>query len=700
MRDNFIRFANDGIDPDDPLFGLFGAESDDDSPCDVPEYVPESYEAPDWDYSGYDDCDLFDPEEETDEPGDDADNPFFEADISDAVVEEDESAAEDPEDADFDPFFGMDPDEYDEMIRENEKSMEEQTQTAPSFRDPDPDAEAMLINYNERFKDHPPILFRDDVVKQVLACLIGKYKPNCLLIGAAGVGKSRIVEDIARRIACRDPLIPPQLENCRVMELPVSNIISGSSLVGDVERKAKSVIDYASDPDNHVILFIDEAHMLMSDDRSYDKVAQMLKPALARGAIRMIGATTLQESNNFMHDPAFSRRFIRITVDEFSKEQTKAVLAQLKDTFSEHYGRKIVLGDKMLDYLVNAADELRTAGSHRPDSAVTLLDRAIADTFIERSAVRGSSSAPIRISRELIKQTACKLISGSQTRSETDMDSLKQHLEAIKGQDDVLDAVVDSISRDSLGLFPRTKPLSFLFAGPSGVGKSETANIIARELTGTVPITINMTEYTSDAAITRIIGAPAGYTGYDSKAELPFDILDSNPYQVILLDEFEKCHPAVRRLFMRALDAGTITTAQGKVVDFSKAIIVATTNAGQEAVRSSIGFDRTDDITASVRDLTSDFEPELLNRFTRILNFHPISENMFMEIIKDKYSRQMKNIRKFTNTVTELPDELPCAVAESLARDNYTREFGARPAENVTRAYIENEVISERRHRK
>ncbi|MGN0552840.1 MAG: AAA family ATPase, partial [Oscillospiraceae bacterium] len=229
-----------------------------------------------------------------------------------------------------------------------------------------------LINYNECFKDEEPIMFRNGVIQQTLSCLIGKFKPNALLVGAAGVGKTKIVEDIARRIANDDSLIPEQLKGYTIYELPLSNIVSGSGLVGDVEKKTKNILEFAQDPENKVILFIDEVHVLINNNSTYEKIAQLMKPALARGNLKVIAATTLQESQNLMDDPAFNRRFTRIIVDELTKEQTKEVLLQIKNSMFEHYFRKIAISDKILDEVVTIAEEYKSMGAHRPDTAITL----------------------------------------------------------------------------------------------------------------------------------------------------------------------------------------------------------------------------------------------------------------------------------------------------------------------------------------
>ncbi|MBO5435435.1 ATP-dependent Clp protease ATP-binding subunit [bacterium] len=573
------------------------------------------------------------------------------------------------------------------------------------------DPKDYLINYNEKFANDNPTLFRDSVIQQTLSCLIGKFKPNALLIGAAGVGKTKIVEDIARRIATNDPLIPDQLAGHTVWELPLSSIVAGSGIVGEIERKTKAILEFAQTADNKVILFIDEIHMLVGESQIYDKIAQLMKPALARGDMKVIGATTLQESQNLMDDPAFNRRFTRLIVDELSKEQTKVILDQMKVSLFNHYNNKIAITDKIIDEVVTIADEHKTVGSHRPDNAITLLDRAMADAFIQRKILEESAKddptmlaaiqavPTISLSKSQMKKTAMKLMTGNNEKTNVDINVLRNQLSVIKGQDDILEYLLDAIERDNLNIYPRTKPLTLLFAGNSGVGKSEVSKIIAQELTGTKPIILNMTEYNSSASINRIIGAPAGYVGSDSKTELPFDILESNPYQVILLDEFEKCDKAVQRLFMSAFDEGYIKTARGKEVDFSKAIIIATTNAGHTNKSDSIGFTQasTNSVAASISELSAFFDVELLNRFTKVLNFNAIDKTLFIEILKDTYSRQITNIKSVHSSYGFMPDELPDDVVETLVKNNYAKEFGARPIKRTIQKYIEDTILDYKR---
>lgn len=570
------------------------------------------------------------------------------------------------------------------------------------------DALDLLINYNDRFKNAGPTLFRDEVVQQTIATLIGKTKPNALLVGPAGTGKTKIAEDIAWRIANNDPLIPSQLKKCIVYELPISNLVAGSGIVGQLEEKVKAVIDFAEDKNNHAILFIDEIHQLVGDtSRIYSTIAQILKPALARGDIHVIGATTSQEANNLMDDPAFNRRFTQIIVDELTQEQTVEILKLMKPGFFTHYGNKIALDDSMLPTVVQLADTYKKAGYHRPDNAITLLDRTIGEAIIQRKVLEEKAkndpallqairSVPIiPITEKQVKSTALRLMTGNHKKDDLDIDLLKMKLASIKGQDNIISEIINIVQRKELGLFPQETPTTLLFAGTSGVGKTEIVKILASVMTGVKPITLNMTEYHSPASINRIIGAPAGYIGSDSNAELPFDCLESNPYQIILLDEFEKGDRAVQRLFMSAFDEGYIKTNRGKIVDFSKAIIIATTNASHTGKAATMGFVSQTErptIASITKSLAPYFDTELLNRFNRIITFNHLDKEIYRTIVADIYNREATRILNEHRRI-KLPITIPDTDLDDIVNKTYVPEFGARPAKKAVRDYIEAQVI-------
>lgn len=573
----------------------------------------------------------------------------------------------------------------------------------------------LLVNYNQRFATADPTLFRDKVIELTIAALIGKTKPNALLVGPAGVGKTKIVEDIARRIAVGDTLIPAQLKDYTIYELPISNLIAGSAIVGMIEEKVKAVVDFVSDPKNKAILFMDEIHQAVGGagggrDSTYSKIAQILKPPMARGDMRVIGATTTQEARALDDDPAFRRRFSRLVVDELSPSQTVTVLHTVRTSLMAHYKQQITISDDVLECVVRVADENAHAGAHRPDTAITLLDRAMAERVIEQQslitkalnqgdtvgaqALQAITQYPLTSGR--VTDVARRMLTGTTVRKSVDVHDLAANLtDVIKGQDNVLDQLVEIIRREELGLFPRTTPIAWMFAGASGVGKTQTAKILAQQVTGQDPIVLNMTEYHHESSISRIIGAPPGYVGSTSNAELPFDSLESNPYRVILLDEFEKADRAVQRLFLQALDEGRLATSQGKTIDFSRSILIATTNAARESLEGShIGFGA-ESRTISTRSLTvalkSFFDAELLGRFSLVVGFNPINETTFGQIIETDYAAQRERIVTANPRLAQiLPDRIPVDDVAGLVEQNFVASLGARPAGRAVRTWIED----------
>lgn len=583
------------------------------------------------------------------------------------------------------------------------------------------DVTEMLIDYNERFKSASPALFRDDVIRQTLSVLISRNKPNPMLIGPAGVGKTRIVEEIARRIATGHHTIPDMLKGYTVYELPLNNIVAGAGIRGQLEERVTALVNHLSDPKVKAVLFIDEIHQLGKSssgdvsDHSLSKVSQMLKPALARGDIHVIGATTLQESRGFDHDPALQRRFQRLIVDELTREQTVEILKGARVSLMGHYKNKVTVDDATLEAAAVVADRYSGSASHRPDSALTLLDRTMADILVghqhalalahannDQNSVQALQSlTTLPVTETKLKNLAIRLITGMAQRPVFDRTAIMNGLSKLKGQDDVLGELVEVLAREQLDIFPRVKPTAWMLAGPSGVGKTESVKLISDRLTGQEPIRLNMSEYHNRHDTAKILGSPPGYVGSDSNKELPFDTLESNPYRVILLDEFEKASEEVHRLFLNALDEGSMQMASGKKIDFSKAIVVATTNAAREAMtRRSIGFQATSASTSMSRQeltkaLQDVFPPELLGRFSQIVAFHPIDREVYTEVLLAAYERERTRILvESPRWSSAIPQSIDPDVLERTVTETYLADQGARPAEAAARRLIEDGLLA------
>lgn len=579
----------------------------------------------------------------------------------------------------------------------------------------------LLINYNELAKKgkFSEALFRDAQIMQVLSVLASKKKPNALLTGDAGVGKTQIVEEIARRLVNDDPIVNGMLKGVTLYELPLGKIVSGSSFIGQLEEKLYQIIDFAQDPKNKAIIFIDEIHQIMGSETNptYNKLAQILKPALGRGHLRVIGATTTQEAVTFLSDPAFSRRWSDVQVPELSPEQTADIVLNIRDAFQKHHN--VVLPDHVIEQAVAIGDEFKQYGSHRPDSTITLIDKAMSDARIKRIKLKEDAKAdpslqhiitaqprPV-INVKQLKQSALSLLTGDEKMFEQNADLLENTLDTqIIGQETAKTAVVDAVKRLGLRLTKRKRPVSFLFAGPSGTGKTEIAKQITEAVFGSKDrmVYVNMSEFSNAASMTRIIGSSAGYVGSDSKQELPFDTLENNPYQVILLDEFEKAHTDVQRFFMQALDEGVVKTNRNKEIDFSRTIMIATTNAGViDLGKRSVGFTQEEEPERSnediIRMLQGSFDTELLNRFEKLIAFTPIKKEDYTQILAVKYNKLIEEAQANRKDLMFSPAHIDVNQALSndklleLAEQSYTPASNGRPAERTVREHIENTIL-------
>lgn len=579
-----------------------------------------------------------------------------------------------------------------------------------------------LINYNERAKNGKfgPALFRDDEIEKLVGILRSKKKPNALLVGDAGVGKTQIVEEMANRIINNDPLVSKLLKDKVIYELPISQLVAGKSYVGQLEQSLNEVIDFASDPENNVILFIDEIHQLMSGrDSTSEKIAQILKPALGRGDLRVIGATTTSEATTFLSDPAFNRRFSRVVVSELTPEQTIEIVKAIRPGFEKHHD--VTLPDNIIDQAIVLGDEYRQAGSHRPDSTITLIDRAMSDARIERTKLERKAltdpntkqfikSIPTPILNiKHLKQSGLELVSGSSSYTTNQVSRLRSNLNSkIIGQDEAKEQLEDAVKRQQLNLVRRKQPISFMFAGLTGTGKTEMARQLADAMFGSRDslIYINMSEYSSEASLTRITGSSDGYIGSDSKRELPFDSLESKPYQIVLLDEFEKAAKNVQRFFMQALDNGLVQNNRGTDIDFSRTIVIATTNAGVEFLsEKTVGFGNTgtkaDSATSQdiLMALQQSFDVELLNRFEHIVSFTSVSKEDYMKILAVKFNNIITEAQEnrqdliFSPLHIDLDDAVNFDFINELAEKSYQPDLNGRPAERTMRNHIQDTML-------
>lgn len=571
------------------------------------------------------------------------------------------------------------------------------------------DIKEKLINYNEKFKSAQPILYRDEVIQQSITAANRKTKPNLILVGGAGVGKTQIVEELARLIANDSGLIPKSLKGKIIYELPLVNITAGTSFRGQMEENIKEIIEFFENPKNKAILFIDEIHAMLK----YDEISQTIKPALARGQIKLIAATTMTEYNKLMKDPALNRRMTPIIVDELNVAQTTHILKNIYPKYESYYDYQAEIPEQLFEQIVYAADRNHIQGSHRPDNAITLMDNTMSAIIIDRLkrkeqaiiennqiVLQALASSPKEIiTAKFLNHTAERLRTGN-SKTDDDPQAFEDALSHIKGQEHITDKVIDLTKRSRLNLnpFESRKPLSFMFIGPSGVGKTEISKLMAKNLTGLDPIILSMQEYNSSASVNRIIGSPMGYVGSDSSQELPFDTLRSNPRRVVVLDEFEKGDKSVQRLFMSAIDEGSIKDNRGNTIDFSQTIIIATTNAGQTNEKvSTIGFSNSQNNNESKIDMSSlqlYFDREVINRFKHKLQFKELTKDIYIDILIDQYDIAYNEMSTKYPQYTFEP-ELSDDLINQMVNETYDAKNGARPVREWIQTYIEDQVLEQ-----
>lgn len=552
-----------------------------------------------------------------------------------------------------------------------------------------------LINYNQKAAngDFKPALFRDQEIKEVLAILSMHDHPNALLTGPAGVGKTAIAQELARRIVNNDPVVTNTLgKDTVIYELPISSLVAGNGVVGQLEETVQHIIDFASDPKNHVLLYIDEIHQLFtSSSSSYDTIAQILKPALARGDLHVLASTTTEEARFLKEDAAFSRRFTEVVLPEFTKDQMAEILIKLKPIYEKFH--HMTFDDKLALPIVKLAHQYGV-NRHDPDLTISLVDRTLSNYRIQLLSLNlqaNNVSVPLSVFKHNAKLILAKGFSSQAAQTLTKL--LAKHF---VGQDKAQKQLLDVLKFKSLDLLEPERPTSLLFAGPTGVGKTELAKLVAQALYGSKKnlIYLNMTEYSDPMSLSKLIGSSAGYVGSDSARPLPLDTLASNPYQVVLLDEFEKAAANVKQVFMQALDEGTIETNHGEKINFKHALVIATTNAGTHNA-PSVGFNKQDN--DEIDDLKNDLPIELLNRFEHVIEFDALSVDDYKQILKIKYNELSQAIFEHSG-IKLTPETLDLTkdydFINSLASDTYNPNLNGRPAKRSVLNYIENQIAN------
>jgi ATP-dependent Clp protease ATP-binding subunit ClpA len=533
-----------------------------------------------------------------------------------------------------------------------------------------------------------PLIGRERELERVIQTLCRRRKNNPLLVGEAGVGKTAIAEGLARRIV--ENTVPEILARCQVYALDMGALLAGTKYRGDFEQRLKAVLKQLVDNPN-AILFIDEIHTLIGAGAASGgtlDASNLLKPALASGQMKCIGATTYNEYRGiFEKDHALSRRFQKIDVNEPSIDETVEILKGLKSRFEAHHGVK---------YNANAlttAAELSAryiTDRHLPDKAIDVIDEAgAAQKILPKSKQKRVIGKPEI--EEIIAKIARIPPKSVSTDDRTALKNLDRDLKAVVfGQDKAIDALVSAIRTARSGLGNPQKPIgNFLFSGPTGVGKTELARQLAYSL-GIELVRFDMSEYMERHAVSRLIGAPPGYVGFDQGGQLT-EAITKKPYCVLLLDEIEKAHPDIYNVLLQVMDHGTLTDNNGRKADFRNVIIIMTTNAGAEALtRTSIGFNPPGVSGDEMADIKRMFSPEFRNRLDATISFAALDDEIILRVV-DKFLMQLEEQLHEKKVDAIFTDNL----RNWLAKRGFDPLMGARPMSRLIQDTIRRALADE-----
>ena len=569
---------------------------------------------------------------------------------------------------------GIDRDKFAEFV--NSEVEEEEEEQAPDGQS-EKALRAYTTNLNESVKKSKidPVIGREFELEQIALGLGRRTKNNVLLVGDPGVGKTAIAEGLAHNIVNGN--VPKFLKEYTVYNLDISAMLAGSKYRGDFEERFKQVLKALSGK-GKTVLFIDEAHMISGagagGQNSSNDLANMMKPALSKGTIKVVASTTWDEyRKHFEKDRALMRRFQRVTVDEPTPEMAVEILKGIKKYYEKHHNATIT------DAAIEAAVKLSVkymSDKKLPDKAIDLIDVACSRHHINDSEVRNVDVAEIQF--ELAKMANLPEDTVKEQESEN-LANLEKNLKAVVyGQDEAIDEVVDKIHVAQAGLKAENKPIgSFVFMGPTGCGKTETAKQLAKQL-GIPMIRFDMSEYQEKHSVSKLIGSPPGYVGFEENAGLLITKIQEQPHCVLLLDEIEKSHPDVSTILLQLMDNGKVTGSNGKVADCRNVILIMTTNLGaQDAERKVIGFGSQDN-TYEDKELKKFFAPEFRNRLDGIVTFGKLSKETMIKVV-GKFLLELKNQVKDKKIDIAISNE----ALDFLVDKGFDPVMGARPLQRV-----------------
>ena len=574
-----------------------------------------------------------------------------------------------------------------------------------------------------------PVIGRDAEVSRMIQVLSRKTKNNPVLVGDAGVGKTALAYGLAQRIV--NGAIPYELQDMRVLELDMMSVVAGTRFRGDFEERMNQIIDDI-EADGKIILFVDELHTIMGSGSGIDSTldaANILKPALSRGTLHMVGATTQEEYQKHIEkDAALSRRFAKILIEEPNLEDAYQILLGLKTSYETYHN--VSISDQAVHTAVKMAHRYLTS-KNLPDSAIDLLDEASAtvQSMVKKSSseiitpidqalldgdikkvsrllakeAKGQTRRPRPVTEDDIMATLSKL-SGipleklSQADSKKYLNLEKELHKRVIGQEDAVSAISRAIRRNQSGIRTGKRPIgSFMFLGPTGVGKTELAKALAEVLfdDASALIRFDMSEYMEKFAASRLNGAPPGYVGYDEGGELT-EKVRNKPYSVLLFDEVEKAHPDIFNMLLQVLDDGMLTDSRGRKVDFSNTIIIMTSNLGATALRDdkTVGFgvkgishDHQAMEKRILEELKKAYRPEFINRIDEKVVFHSLTQENMREVVKIMVQPLIASLAEKGITLKFQPMAL-----KYLSEEGYDVEMGARPLRRTLQTQVEDKL--------
>ncbi len=595
------------------------------------------------------------------------------------------------------------------------------------------------INVTEiaRRGDIDPVIGRDDEIIRVIEILNRRTKNNPVLIGEPGVGKTAVVEGLAQKIVDGD--VPHKLQGKQVIRLDVVSLVQGTGIRGQFEERMQKLMEEIRKRED-IILFIDEIHEIVGAGSAGDgnmDAGNILKPALARGELQLVGATTLNEYRIIEKDAALERRMQPVKVDEPTVEETITILKGIQKkyedyhhvqytdaaieaaaTLSNRYIQDRFLPDKAIDLLDEAgskmnltlnfvdpkvidqrlieAENLKSQATREEDfeKAAYFRDQIAKYKEMQKKKVTDQDTPIIseKTIEHIIEQKTNIPVGDLKEKEQSQLIHLAEDLKShVIGQDDVVDKIAKAIRRNRVGLGTPNRPIgSFLFVGPTGVGKTELSKQLAIELFGSADsmIRFDMSEYMEKHSVAKLVGAPPGYVGYDEAGQLT-EKVRRNPYSLILLDEVEKAHPDVMHMFLQVLDDGRLTDGQGRTVSFKDAIIIMTSNAGTGKAEASVGFGaaREGRTNSVLGELGNFFSPEFMNRFDGIIEFKALSKDNLLQIVELMLADVNKRLSS-NNIHLDVTDK----VKEKLVDLGYDPKMGARPLRRTIQDYIEDAI--------